>query len=940
MELQALLVLCGVGVAGAAVLLLMSLFSASGTSYEEAIAQQRRATSELLALADTKNKSKKTNKKANKKLAKKERKENASAATESDPESEAPAESGVEDDSVPVKPHVEFNPSVVVELPTDNPPNIKIRKRGKDPKIKPILINKEDPSCVSDLSTAATPVAEVSNHFEEMHPKDEFELLQATLEKHVEKKEEVVEKKENKNQKQAKGGKASQKQSVPEPVKEEVREQRSIVEAPLEQRKAKKAEKKVVEALTEEVVPPLNAPQPSELTTDKLLRQVQSAPAPAPWPPAKGKKKKPEQNVLSLIASESGGVAVSELVRVVREATLSRTEIQILTDALLNKHHDQLPEHSEWTEGPNDPMQKLKKQLAAKEKALAEALEASQASQASLKELRASLNAERERAGGLARAAEAAGGAAAAARAELHALQARLQRVLDDNHALANEKHVLQAKLSEEGEAQAQRVQMEMHIQRLSESEVALVAQLGALQAEAGQARCDAALAQQHGAELAQQLQEANRLYAELEQQRACAVHAEQLAQQELRSLQARLAGLTELQNEVQRLTNRAQAAESNAEKIKDEMEKEKQDLSKELASLRELLGAREAELAEIKQLKAAPAQNGLPPTNSSDEQKAAELAKVESAVEALRSELAAAQRDSAEQREQLAALHDQLKHYKDKNNEAIAKAQEQHFTEVANVLRKVCPSAAPASASENNWLQTFADNLKKELDMKETEKKQIEKELSTKLTQKDNERIQLENDLQNKIKEKEMVAKEIENKLRQQIQEKESAKAKLESELQKRVKEEANIKKQLESELQAKQIVRVVKENADDSRVKDLTAQNEHLQDLVDKYKRIINDTEGVLSRLQQDVSREEARWARQLADKQRELDALQTHTLQQMQNKIDSLQAELQKLQTKNHSNSFADAERLTEERLMAGLNDKHNADIRNGPLQVRLD
>lgn len=53
----------------------------------------------------------------------------------------------------------------------------------------------------------------------------------------MEKKEEVVEKKENKNQKQAKGGKASQKQSAPEPVKEEVREQRNIVEAPLEQRK-------------------------------------------------------------------------------------------------------------------------------------------------------------------------------------------------------------------------------------------------------------------------------------------------------------------------------------------------------------------------------------------------------------------------------------------------------------------------------------------------------------------------------------------------------------------------------------------------------------------------------------------------------------------------------------------------------------------------------
>lgn len=41
---------------------------------------------------------------------------------------------------------------------------------------------------------------------------------------------------------------------------------------------------------------------------------------------------------------------VGELVRVIREAALSRTEIQILTDALLNKHHDPLPEHSEWTE--------------------------------------------------------------------------------------------------------------------------------------------------------------------------------------------------------------------------------------------------------------------------------------------------------------------------------------------------------------------------------------------------------------------------------------------------------------------------------------------------------------------------------------------------------------------------------------------------------------
>lgn len=55
---------------------------------------------------------------------------------------------------------------------------------------------------------------------------------------------------------------------------------------------------------------------------------------------------------MNIVAGEgaTGGVNVGELVRLVREAPLSRTEIQILTDALLNRHHDALPQHSEWTE--------------------------------------------------------------------------------------------------------------------------------------------------------------------------------------------------------------------------------------------------------------------------------------------------------------------------------------------------------------------------------------------------------------------------------------------------------------------------------------------------------------------------------------------------------------------------------------------------------------
>ncbi|KAI8424994.1 hypothetical protein MSG28_006888 [Choristoneura fumiferana] len=930
MELQALLVLGGVGVVLVAVLLLMGLFSASGTSYEEAIAQQRRATTELLALAENKNKPKKNNKKAIKKLARKEKnKENNAAATGSEVDSDVPAESGVDEDIVPpVKPHVEFCPPIIVDVPRDTPPNVKIRKRGKDPKVKPILINKEDPSCISDPSTPPSPTGSVSNHFEEIHPKDEFELLQSSL------------------------------------------------------------------AAEKELVPPLNAPQPSELTTDKLLKQALAAappapapaPAPAPSPPAvKNKKKKPEPNVLSLMGKSYLAYAhnFTQLVRVVREAALSRTEIQILTDALLNKHHDPLPQHSEWTE------------------------------------------------------------AAAAARVELHTQQARLQRVLDENQALQQDQLLLQSKLGAE-EAQAQRiVQMEMHIQQLSESEVTLMAQVEAQAREAYLAQQQAAmlaqqqasavraaagrrrarprrrgparaprraaaagpprrsrrLARQHASstrsswatprapaptrtsarttpscscrtaspvtlpqqppagpaarqQYAQQLGDAARARADADQRahhaelqlqdrlagntpaaaagwpgstpavraaagrrrarprrrgparaprRAAAAgpprrsrrlarqHAsstrsswatprapaptrtsarttpscscrtaspvtlpqqppagpaarQQYAQQlgdaararadadqrahhaELQ-LQDRLAALTDLQNEIQRLTSRAQFAETNAEKLKEEAE--------------EQLAALEAELAEAKLMKSA------------------ELAKVESVVESLRNALATEQRANSEQKETLARLQEQLSQYQDKNNElrtknwkvmealqsaekalqksgsalpaqdlseAISKAQEAQYAEVANVLRLACPAAAPAAAAGRAWLLQFADNLKKEV----------------------------------------------------------SAAAP--------APEPAPAPAPVPAAAPAA-----------DARLAELSAQNDQLQAHVDKYKRIIDET---------------------------------------MQKKIDTLQAELQQKQAANHNHSFADSERLAEERLLTDMSEKYKVDVCNGPLQVGLE
>ncbi|XP_041970049.1 ribosome-binding protein 1 isoform X3 [Aricia agestis] len=885
MELQALLVLCGVGVAGIAVLLLMGLFSTSGTSYEEAIAQQRKATSELLALADGKNKNKKTNKKANKKLAKKERNKEIAAVTGSEVESEALAESGADDDSVPAKPHVEFSPPVVVEVAADEPPQ---------------------------------------------------------LVKVPEKKEEVVEKKE----KSKHGKQKAAKTSPVETPKEEQRDR--SVEAPMEQRKAKKTEKKAPVEVVEEVVPPLNPPQPSELTTDKLLKQAIPA-QPAPPQPAKNKKKKHEQNVSSLIAAagEGAAVGVSELVRAVRAAALSRTEVQILIDALLDRHHDPLPQHSDWTEGPNDPMQKLKKQLAEKEKALAEEVEASQALHAKLKELRTSLNAERARSAELVRASEQA---ATSGRAAMHTQQARLQRLLEDNRALAQEKIVLQAKLSEEAEAQAQRVQMEMHIQRLSEAEQTLLGQLGALQAELQARVVDTSLAQQHAADLAQQLQEAQRVCGELEQQRQCAAHADQLAQQELRAERDRRA---ELQNEVQRLTSLAQIAEAAMEKVEG-LQKEKTELSKEVRAVREQLAGAESELAEMRAMRAAPAHNGLP-----NDDKAAELSKVESVVATLREELSAAQRSSAEQQAQLAQLREQLANHARKNDELrtknwkimealqtteralqakcaaapaqdmpnqVTKEQESKISEAVSVLSAACPTAAPpaAAAPAADWLHTFASNLKKELQKREEERKQLEAELSS-TTPKTEVKKQLE-DMQKTIREKESEKKQVEQEMRRKLQEKDEARVKLETELRKKIEESEKASKKVLCE----------NSSTDNSRVTDLLAQNKHLQSLVDKYKRVIDDTEGVLSRLQANVSREEQRWQQLLADKQRELDLLQQTTVLQLQSKIDTLEAQLKQAQKPNHINNFTDSERIAQEKLMSvGLTEK--LDVHNGPLAV---
>lgn len=85
-------------------------------------------------------------------------------------------------------------------------------------------------------------------------------------------------------------------------------------------------------------------------------------------------------------------MSVNTIMSLLGKAELTRSEIQILIDYLLNKQQDNTSNHSEWSD---DIVQKLKRQLADKEKILAEEQESSAGFQVKLREMRAEINTER-----------------------------------------------------------------------------------------------------------------------------------------------------------------------------------------------------------------------------------------------------------------------------------------------------------------------------------------------------------------------------------------------------------------------------------------------------------------------------------------------------------------------------------------------------------------
>ncbi|XP_050465215.1 kinectin isoform X2 [Cataglyphis hispanica] len=365
------------------------------------------------------------------------------------------------------------------------------------------------------------------------------------------------------------------------------------------------------------------------------------------------KKTKRKNDILSQIDGDA--VNVELLMLCIQKAELSRSEIQILTNQLLNKQQDNPLEHSEWTEGRADPVIKLKKQLAEKEKALADEHEASVAFQNKLKELRAEFNSERSR---LLANIKQLEDTLTAKNTENQTLHMRMQHIFESHAAekqgFSRQIEQLQTKVDEDAtiihklqedqgqtqghlqqELMAQRKQMEVQFTQMRENENALKTQLTQKHVEVQelqnelQATCESSTAEmeilrqqlgimqgqlmhsegqlQHFKETSDRLQDAARQLeeshcanADLDHRLKSAHRHEQELQKQINSLQAELNIVKSEANEAPTLKAELSKAQTELIKLKSELSvslNEAKSEATQITALRTMLNNKEDEL-------------------------------------------------------------------------------------------------------------------------------------------------------------------------------------------------------------------------------------------------------------------------------------------------------------------------------------------------------
>ncbi|XP_055315743.1 ribosome-binding protein 1 isoform X2 [Sitodiplosis mosellana] len=462
MELQIYLIIVAIFFISLGSLVFVNRQLRSGKTFEEALAEKRQLTEKLYG-----SKKKNTTKKANtgkKNRDRKDSKQKKDAQQPSAVESDGKSDSGSENDlsasphSNDGKAHVEFTEEEIIAPDTNTIQFKRQLSTGKiNPQVRKSSTTKSPGSgiLVNKSTTAAKPAPpangniETLNHFEKIHPKDDLEIKKQ--------RDESVGRTTNK--KDNKKGKPAKKDSSPATPSNAVEKVANIGN----------------DAVDAHLTVPLEV----------VAASVVAAPKESPKNTAnKEKVNKKKRNDAILIqqlvdagvaSSTSEAVNVNAIIQQLGRVELTRNEIQILIDFLLNKQQDTGSViHSDWSD---DPIHKLRNQLEEKDRLLAEEQKAMLAIQTKLRELRTELNAERAQASHLRNAHVE----------EMNALKSELSQAQQDrqlvvertNHekqALNKQLQLLQQKLFQEQNTQSQ--ESTQQLQQLTDAHAQLSAEL------------------------------------------------------------------------------------------------------------------------------------------------------------------------------------------------------------------------------------------------------------------------------------------------------------------------------------------------------------------------------------------------------------------------------------------------------------------------------
>ncbi|XP_026288790.1 ribosome-binding protein 1 isoform X2 [Frankliniella occidentalis] len=908
---------------GTAVYFIMT-YGTKEKTYEEAILEQRQRSEDAFFLgksAKEKQKEKKL-KKAGKKV--KEKSEKAAAMRETT-DSVSSDEIDQNSHSHHKNQHVAFvaEPAIIDEpLPSAT----QEKKKKKVTKAKPILINKDDAQLVLQVS----PPLDV-NHFETIHPKDDLEMRRQSRDESAEQ----TGKKATLKLIEVEKSKAAKKDVAPKVEKTQAAKPEKQVAAKAEKAnnvlKAEKAEPKAAakESLEKQEkaapVPKEEKKTPVQETVVAVAASVVSASAPAP---SKSKKKKGELTLEQMTAGRDG-INANLLEPLIHKAELSRSEIQNLIDLLLNKQQGSETEVAEWNEGRQDPMMKLKKAYAEKEKALQEEQSASLALQNKLREVRAESNSERSRLTAVNKQLEEKllnrtneiAAATAKFHHEKHTLAQQLQQL---KHQLDQEHQLIRKYQDELGQAQnAMQTQqtLEHHIANLNLQLSGQNNQIGILQQQVGENQTA--------------VQQCELLSAQVAQLQEQLKNAQNSNQGEVHSKQKQLNEIKAAKEEVERQLSAARQREGQ--------------LSSELAKLKDLSAQRQSE---IEKLSAEAAEvSKLREENESLTSQFSLVSQLQKEARQLREEneslaaqvTAVTERPAAEGRENGDVVEEKHADGKLASAQLINDLREKDL-QVEELLEQVKQAEKSASST--------IDSLKSEINAHKNEVALLTTELDQQRKKNDELRNKnykamdaltaSEKMFQSKIQETEKVVHEAEKAI--QVAEEKKMQAALQRlfpsiTVEEKVHDQwvkkfsAAVSKHI-TELSSKQSSKQLPDDDQSAVIAELEKRNSQLSGMVTNYKRIIEDTEGMLNKLQLHVEAEETKWQQQLADKEAELatvirerDDLRNHSsgdkvdtqLGELQNKLQSVEAERNSLksQLSTSKDTLSTIDQLKEER-----------------------